>query len=235
MYSYWSIKTILAVILSSRCQFVQCVCVTAFWLEKKQPPSRKLVIKVQWDVLRDRYFFRVCICEGLSEPAIKWCGVALPSCHKTNPNGNNKEMHIDLVQLQLQFKNDPNIQNMLDKLSPAEEKKKRDNRQWQMICVAFLWRHPTGLNTHPYAIVWTIHVFIQTQAQESARPQWSKNKTHITHTAKRPLFNTCVISQQHAGKPPLSLGAAIHVFIWASCKHSDLWLVLQVQPMLWNS
>ena len=87
-----------------------------------------------------------------------------------------------------------------------QQRKTADNMQGQMICAAFLWRHPFALKTHPYTIIWTKHSFIETQAQESACLQRSETKTTSPTRLKGTFQHLCHFSNKIAGKSPLSQG-----------------------------
>lgn len=170
-------KTILAISL-----FVQCLCVVPLAMRH----AERLICSG--------------MCVGSSEPTIKWCGAVLPSPSTRTPT----EIIAHLSGSTKSVENQ-NIKNMFSwkKFSNRET---TDNRQRQMICAAFLWRHPFALNTHPYTIIWTKHSFIETQEQESACLQRSKTKPTSPTRLKGTFQHLCHFSNKIAGKPPLSQG-----------------------------
>lgn len=195
-------KTILAISL-----FVQCLCVVPLAMRH----AERLICSG--------------MCVGSSEPTIKWCGAVLPSPSTRTPT----EIIAHLSGSTKSVENQ-NIKNMFSwkKFSNRET---TDNRQGQMICAAFLWRHPFALNTHPYTIIWTKHSFIETQEQESACLQRSKTKPTSPTRLKGTFQHLCHFSNKIAGKPRF-LRDVRRVFIWARCKPSDVWLVLHT---LWDT
>lgn len=125
----------------------------------------------------------------------------------------------------------------------AEARTKRTCQTCQQKqCVKFtttenndLWRIPLtsslSPNTSPHSILLTIHVFMRTQAQESACLQRSKTTTHITHITKSHISTLKSFLFKMWGNYRF-LKDVRQVFIWVRCRHGDLWLA---RPVLWDT